>query len=73
MSNTAIRGAQSAAAKGLKQAFIPPPVAYYANEREEHYWKKIPRWQDVTVDKFLSHKWQVSTPRHETPAHTAQS
>jgi hypothetical protein len=42
-----------------RQVFRPPPVAWHSDEREEHYWKKIPRWEDVAVDKFLSHQWQV--------------
>lgn len=43
-----------------KQVLTPPPVTYYSDEKEEYYWKGIPRWKDAAVDKFLSHKWQVS-------------
>lgn len=25
----------------------------------DRYWSDIPRWKDVTVDQFLSHKWQM--------------
>ncbi|GIJ84637.1 hypothetical protein Asppvi_003486 [Aspergillus pseudoviridinutans] len=41
-----------------KQVFTPPPITYSV-EREDPYWKKIPRWEDVTADQFLSHKWQM--------------
>jgi hypothetical protein len=24
------------------------------------YWRKVPRWKDVTTDNFLRHKWQMA-------------
>jgi lysine 2,3-aminomutase len=27
---------------------------------QEPYWQKIPKWQNVSTDQFLSHKWQMS-------------
>ncbi|TVY56750.1 L-lysine 2,3-aminomutase, partial [Lachnellula cervina] len=46
-----------------------PSVDYLpaANSSPEHstvdkpeYWRHIPRWQDVTTEQFLRHKWQMS-------------
>jgi hypothetical protein len=53
----------------VRHVFTPPPVAWHSDEREEHYWKKIPRWEDVAVDTFLSHQWQARLPEGLTSAH----
>lgn len=52
------------AASAHDQVLSQPPVAFYSDEMEDPYWKKIPRWKDVPVARFLSHKWQV---RHVAP------
>ncbi|CAO1597072.1 hypothetical protein XANCAGTX0491_000901 [Xanthoria calcicola] len=31
------------------------------------YWAKIPRWEDASVNTFLSHKWQMSNSVHTLP------
>jgi lysine 2,3-aminomutase len=28
-------------------------------EAEEPYWRKIPKWNDITTSQFLNHKWQM--------------
>lgn len=31
-----------------------------ALKSQQPYWQRIPRWQDVSKDEFLSYNWQVS-------------
>lgn len=42
--------------------FVPAyqPSAEFVVGQQDSYWQKIPRWQHVTNEQFLSHKWQMS-------------
>ncbi|KAK7425875.1 hypothetical protein QQZ08_007589 [Neonectria magnoliae] len=42
--------------------FTINPVLFSSHpvEAEEPYWRKVPKWQEITTRQFLNHKWQMA-------------
>ncbi|KAK0108973.1 hypothetical protein ONS96_002811 [Cadophora gregata f. sp. sojae] len=36
------------------------PEFSFSTADKPQYWRKIPRWQDITTEQFLRHKWQMA-------------